>query len=77
MEQMNTPSAPASPSSSHWSNHIEAAQKNDTRVRPWMTTFGNEVDCVFEDLQEIVHVDNKHASGATIKFCDYDVQANG
>ncbi len=61
----------------HWTRKIEAMEASDTRSRPWKKTFGNQVDREFGDKKEIVHVGNNQANGGTIKFSDYDVQANG
>ncbi|RSM15100.1 hypothetical protein CDV31_005181 [Fusarium ambrosium] len=60
-----------------WVAKVEDMERKETRARPWRKIYGNSVDCVFDDVQEVVHVENKDPSGQTIEFAEYDVQANG
>ncbi|KAK7393857.1 hypothetical protein QQX98_013361, partial [Neonectria punicea] len=66
-----------SPSPRAWFEKVEDTERKDTRVQPWKKIYGTSVDCVFDDIQEIVHVENQGPGGQTIQFRDYDVQANG
>ncbi|KAJ4328553.1 hypothetical protein N0V84_000912 [Fusarium piperis] len=59
-----------------WVVKVKDMERKETRAQPWRKIFGNSVDCVFDDVKEVVHIENKGPSGQTIEFAEYDVQAN-